>query len=71
MENNSEDEEERREERQMDGGRRQKVRRFVVIISINRHRFCVFRFCLCDEDVEKSSVLSKLVCSLCVSSSFR
>ena len=70
MENNSEDEEERREERQMDGGRRQKVRRFVVII-INRHRFCVFRFCLCDEDVEKSSVLSKLVCSLCVSSSFR
>ena len=69
MENNSEDEEERREERQMDGGRRQKVRRFVIIIIIINHRFCV-RF-VADEDVEKSSVLSKLVCSLCVSSSFR
>ncbi len=68
MENNSEDEEERApaEERQMDGGRRQKVR-FVII---NHHR-CVFRFCWCDEDVEKSSVLSKLCSSLCVSSSFR
>ena len=30
----------------------------------------VFVF-VADEDVEKSSVLSKLVCSLCVSSSFR
>jgi hypothetical protein len=31
----------------------------------------VFFVFVADEDVEKSSVLSKLVCSLCVSSSFR